>query len=558
MRSFTALSALILVGVAGCGEESVAPCQADTECSSGELCVAGTCGPPTRFECVPGSSEAATLELSNYALDFGVSSASVERELVIASTGDCSLELYAARLEDGRAFRCEGCETSAYPRRIAPNRSFALKLRWDGAGAEVARDTLILMSNAAGQAELRIPLSGAAAGMPAPRVTPAELDFGFVPTGEEKTLLVQVVNDGDGSAALNVLAHRVEPEGTAFSSVGQRPLPYALPPAAQNPDARLPIEVSLNPSAPSEHAAELVIETSAGVLRVPLSGAERPPVFGLETSVLDFGAVRLGQTKVQLLTLQNSGPSPLELASQVGPSIPDLTLEGVLNGELPPGAVRPVRILYTPTRAGALQAQLRIRTNDPERREAMVELRGTTAAETVSLVSVDMSYEADSDSALDVDIRKVRLLLENPDGQVCRLANPTTNWVDLGQCQWIRRGDQSERVVLSDVTRDARFAVMLTYEEDCATLPTALAAGFLGIGADELIKALSEDAVDIPAEQLSSAIEEVCVDRRSIEVTLKTRIDGQDVETRQVRLANKGELKTGLTLVRGASGFTLE
>ena len=43
------------------------------------------------------------------------------------------------------------------------------------------------------------------------------------------------------------------------------------------------------------------------------------------------------------------------------------------------------------------------------------------------------------------------------------------------------------RIVLSDTIRDGSFKISLSYVEDCATLPTALAAALLGIGGEALV-----------------------------------------------------------------------
>jgi hypothetical protein len=184
---------------------------------------------------------------------------------------------------------------------------------------------------------------------------------------------------------------------------------------------------------------------------------------------------------------------------------------------------------------------------------------GTAVAAAEQVVSVEMTFVADSSSTLDKDLRDVDLFLESPLGLVVHKNMPQGGWGPYGAARWSStRLDALERVVLGRVTQDGDFLVSLSYIEDCSTLPTALASAILGIGADELVLALSDDAVAIDPAQLAAAVQQTCVQRRSTTATLVTTVDGTQVDSREVRLSQKGDLVQALKLNINNGRFTVQ
>ena len=176
------------------------------------------------------------------------------------------------------------------------------------------------------------------------------------------------------------------------------------------------------------------------------------------------------------------------------------------------------------------------------------------------VVALELVFENDSETLLDVDLRDVDLILEAPDGRVCREADPTPSWGMFGNPRWSASGNKEnpERIVLPDAMMDGRFEVTLTYVEDCSTLPTALTAELLGLGADELVDYLSEGGVGIDPQMLAEAVAETCINRSTPDARLVVSINGLPAYDMPVALAVKGDLVNPVVLVRTNGSFTTE
>lgn len=550
-------NALLAIFALSCGDAGPAvECAADVDCATG-ACVRGACVNPARFDCVPGAAEKPGLRTTPTALDFGVASVgTVVREVEIESTGSCTLEIFDGRLEGGLPFQCPCAET--FPAKVLPGRKLTLPIELLPGGAGLPSDTLVLTHNV-GSEPTRIALRGVAAGTPEPNVLPAELDFGFVPVGEASSLTVQIVNAVDGSAPLVVSAIDIEPPGSAFAATTTETLPASLRPAREDRDAVLPIEVRFRPTTLEAHTATLIATWSGGTIRVPLRGADQPPQLDMGAADFDFGEVRLGRSEARSVSLQNRGPVPLIIdASLVSGSNPDLSLEGDVRS-LAPGAVRSLRLVYAPTAPGPITDVLQLRTNDPMARDRTFAITGRSRAESVQVVSIEMRFEGGQDTFLDLDLRDVDVVLESPDGRVCRESTPQANWGPQGLCRWQSNAEENpERLILSDVAADGRYPILVTYVEDCASLPTALTATILGIGTDELLDAVAEEDIMLPPGALEDAIQQACVQRRSAPGTVLVKVNGRTIAERRFALPEKGARSTAVTLVRGPGGFRVQ
>lgn len=556
-------SVFLLLG--GCSDDGSDgdPCFADTSCSSTEVCWESTCQNPARLDCVLGAAETAALLPSAVDLSFGEASTEpVLRSVQLQSAGSCSLEVFSVRLEKGAPYRCLGCSADQFPTRILPGRSVTVEVVLDPGPAGTPVDALVIESNDPDLPVLTIPLLARAAGVPVASIDPGRLDFGFVPASERATRVVQVVNAVQGAAVLTVEAVRIEPAGTAFSARVARSLPAELSPTLIDPGARLAIDVDFAPEARRNHAAELVIESgNVAQVRVPLSGSEHPPIIGITPrGDLDFGTVRLGDTKTLSLNVQNTGRAPLVVQAEFAGQNSDLEIRTTLKDPVPPGALRTLEVRYAPTAPQTLNDTLQLRTNDPSVRSFMVGVRGQTAPEPVDVVSIELRFDGGRDTPLDADLRDVDLILESPDGRICRAAQSSADWGRLGSCRWSGFGPEEnpERIVLKDVMEDGRYPVLLTYEEDCSSLPTALTAMLLGIGTDELLDAITEDDVMLPPGALETAIQQACLSRTAASGTVIITRNGQLLGSQPVNLAEKGDRVTALTLVRGPEGSRLE
>ena len=185
---------------------------------------------------------------------------------------------------------------------------------------------------------------------------------------------------------------------------------------------------------------------------------------------------------------------------------------------------------------------------------------GTGEASGQDVLRIDMTFENDSDSPLDIDLRDVDLVLESPVGQIASKAAPSPDWGMFGRPAWSAAGQKEnpERILLPDAMADGRFPITVSYVEDCKTLPTALTASLLGIGTDALIDYLADEDIPLDPDQVSEAVETACAQRDSTDVRIDIFVNGAPVGQRMLRLAQKGELLTAATVVRTNGFFSVE
>jgi hypothetical protein len=308
------------------------------------------------------------------------------------------------------------------------------------------------------------------------------------------------------------------------------------------------------------HSGMLTVTPELGdPIQVALIGAGDPPNVMVTPASISFGDLILGTTASARVTIQNTGLSPLvaERSLQIGH--PDVSIPRQIP-EVRSGGVYELDVVYQATLAGPMSDTILIETNDPDLPRISVPLNGMGVPSGNDVVALELRFENDSETALDLDLRDVDLILESPDGRVCREADPSPSWGAFGNPRWSATGakENPERILLPDSMMDGRYEVTLSYIEDCSTLPTALAADLLGLGADELIDYLSEGGVGIDPEMLSDAIAETCINHSSPDARLIVTINGAVASDAPVELRMKGDLVNPVVLVRTNGNFAIE
>lgn len=552
--------------VLGCAGEAppAVGCAGDSQCDTGEVCQDGACLLPAKLDCVEGGSAQAALLAEPDPLDFGVvGSEPLVRSVTIGNLGTCNLQVVRAEIEGGAnsRFVCAGCIERTFPLRVFPGRGIRLEMTVQPGGPGLLEDRLVLATNDPDNRTYNLDLKAESTGQPALRVDPLALEFGFVAPGEVGERVVQAINASEGSANLDVLSAVIEPsDSPAFTVAPMTLLPVTLAPARLDASERAAFTVRYAPTEQMAYAAELVITPKyATPIRIALSSKGEPPAVSVSPPNIDLGSIRLGETAAAIITIQNTGRADLvgTTTLQVGGSN-DLTLPQ-RDLRIGPGGLTELGIIYEPTRGGSIGDTVIIQTNDPAQPRVLIPVSGTAVAAAEQVVSVEMTFENDSSSVLDKDLRDIDLILESPLGLVVRKASPQGAWGAYGAARWSAPpGDNPERVVLGRATQDGEYVVNLSYVEDCSTLPTALTAALLGIGADELVQALSDGAVVIDPSQLASAVQRACAQRSSSQATVITTIDGTQVDSRRVRLNQKGDLIPALRLTVNNGRFTVQ
>ena len=115
-----------------------------------------------------------------------------------------------------------------------------------------------------------------------------------------------------------------------------------------------------------------------------------------------------------------------------------------------------------------------------------------------------MSFENGESGFFGDDLRNVDMSLENPFGQLVNKQQPSPMWGGFGNPTWFAFGvsEEPERIILPDAQNDGSYRVILQYVEDCASVPTQLLAGVLGISVSSLTSYLSGGAVNVDGDRI--------------------------------------------------------
>lgn len=220
---------------------------------------------------------------------------------------------------------------------------------------------------------------------PQPRidVMPASLAFGSVAVGQSKDLQLTVRNTG--SAPLNIAS--ITSSDPQFT-ISLPTTTFALP-----ANGSININVRFAPTTAGAKTGTLSINSndpSRPRVDVAMTGTGLAPAIDVSPAGLNFGQVRLAETKDLVLTIRNTGAAPLRISS-ITSSNPQFSVTQFI--ERPSGALRNLPLSIAPNTSvevtvrfrpsfvaasvGALSGVLSINSNDPNRPRVDVPLTGT-------------------------------------------------------------------------------------------------------------------------------------------------------------------------------------
>lgn len=570
MRSLLLIvTTALALGAAGCTREKVvaATCRGDDDCQTGNLC--------ENYECVPREAKACDvviegnpiLQPSPHTVDFGVvdSQAALLQTVTLHNIGNCTLTLFEASLKDPEAgFTCDLCDTT-FPKEVWPGRSLELTISYAPGAVKESVTELTLLSDDNEYPTLRVPIRANYIGTPQLVASPTPVDFGYTAQGRLTRRTVTLSNQGTGTAPLTITSVALAPADTMnFALVAPMDLPRTLKPVSGDRTAVETVEVRYTPRTTADHTADLVVTTNKGTFTVPLTGtSSSAPSISASPTMIDLGDVTLGTSTFKTVTIVNMGGAPLTVRPTWGGMMftTDFSTNPQLVPDIAPGQYTEVQVQVTATREGNLQAILNLESNDPQRPTVSIPVtaRGVPSAGG-QVVKIEMTYDNGSDNAFDNDVRNVDMTLEHPFGYVCNKQTPNpTNWAAYGTPSWLAFApkEEPERIILADARQDGTYRVMVSYQEDCASLPTQLLAGILGISVEVLVGYLSGGAIPIPGQDVGSLIQSICLDKKSTAVTVKVYVNGMLVTEKNANLGRKGDTTYVLNLVRQNDVFSV-
>lgn len=572
MRSliFLCTATAVLLGATGCEKTKIVAsnCRADDDCQVGYLC--------ENYECVPREAKACDLVIdgnpilqpSPHTVDFGVvdSQAALLQTVTLHNIGNCTLTLYEATLKDTAAgFTCDLCDTN-FPKEIWPGRSVDVTLSYTPGAVRESVTELTLLSDDKEYPTLRIPIRANYIGTPDLKAMPNPVDFGYTAQNRLTRRTVQLANQGTGTAPIIINSIALSPADTMdFSLVAPTDLPRTLLPVSGDRTAVELLEVRYTPRTTADHTADLVVTTSKGTFTVPLKGTSASaPTISASPTMINLGDVTLGTSTFQTLTIVNMGGAPLTVHPTWGGMMftTDFSTNPQVIPDVAPGQYVEVQVLVTATREGPLQAILNLESNDPQRPTISIPVtaRGVLGGGG-EVVKLEMTFDNGTDNAFDNDVRNVDMTLEHPFGYVCNKQTPNPmNWGNYGTASWLAFApkEEPERIILADSRQDGTYRVMVSYQQDCASVPTGLLAGILGISVEALVGYLSGGLVPVNGQDVGSIIQNICLSKESSAVTVKVFINGMLVSEKNANLGRKGDSTYVLDLIRQNDLFRVQ
>ena len=571
MRSLILLlSTGVALCVTGCPKvEKVvaANCRIDDDCAAGSLC--------ENYECVPREAKACEIVLdgspilqpSPHTVDFGVldSQAALQQTITLHNIGNCTLTLYEATLVDKTAgFTCDLCDTN-FPKEVWPGRSIDIQVGYTPGMVKDSVTELTLLSDDKEYPTLRVPIRANYLGTPQLVAAPNPVDLGYTAQGRLTRRSLQLSNQGTGTAPITITSIALSPAGTMdFALVAPTNLPRTLIPVSSDRTAVELLEVRYTPRTLADHTADLVVTTSKGTFTVPLKGtSSSAPAVTVTPSMIDLGDVTLGTSTFRTITIVNGGGAPLTVRPTWGGMMftSDFSTNPQVIPDVIPAQYVEVQVLVTATREGVLQAILNLETNDPLRPTVSIPVtaRGVLGGG-AEVVKLEMTFDNGSDNTFDNDVRNVDMTLEHPYGYICNKQTPNpTNWGNYGTASWLAFApkEEPERIILADSRQDGTYRVMVSYMEDCASLPTDLLAGILGISVEVLVGYLSGGAIPIPGQDIGNLIQSICFDKSGSAVTVKIYVNGVLQAEKHANLGRKGDSTYVADLVRQNSLYSV-
>ena len=326
---------------------------------------------------VQGEAVAPILRLNSAAIDFGAvnvnstkaaSSFSPSRVITVYNDGNDTLSINSAS-SSNPAFVVSPLSSVSIP----PGGSSTIDVSFAPNVIQQFNGTLTVNTNAGSQV---ISVTGQGSG-PLLLVTPNQLDFGIIATGQSKTLSLSVSNTGNAPVSIASITSPLAPFSVSFIGTGTSTL---------LPGTSTTILVSYQPLVSGSASGSFVISSDSisGDLTVNLQGAAAPPNLQITPNPVVFSQTAVSQTQTLNFAITNSGQAAITVSNIDLPQAP-FTLSGVPATPfvLAPGQSAPCKIQFAPSSAGSFSSSLGVLT-DVAPTPTLVHLSGSSGTQTQS------------------------------------------------------------------------------------------------------------------------------------------------------------------------------
>lgn len=203
-------------------------------------------------------------------------------------------------------------------------------------------------------------------------VSPSSINFGDVPVGTSKTVVLTITNTGAVQSMVMSVTSSIPEVTTNF--VGEVPL---------NPGEIMTLMVTFTPTARGNYSGELVIASNdpANPYVVVTFTGTSSYATGIDVSPtsIDFGTIPVGTSKEEVVRVGNKGSSNLNVTITVTAGTPFSVSKESFT--LRPGQVETIIVTFNPTQRGVYTGALTVFSDDKNTPKVVVSLRGNTGAE---------------------------------------------------------------------------------------------------------------------------------------------------------------------------------
>ena len=561
---------------------AVNECYSDEDCREDEICnpISHTCEPVSNYACDVGQVPMADISPTTVHFNSVSVGETAELSVVINNIGECLLSVEQAQLDasGSDAFSCTNCAAEDYPKSVPPGHSIMINLVYAPQLEQQDASTLVIRSDdpSASDGLFRVAIDGEGLGHARLSVEPNLIDFGNVSINDPPaTQTVTVTNVGAGTLELSRIF--VDPPLTSQMTVDPAVGPTDSPIELVANQSQV-FTITYDPADLAASDATLYIfsndlsrtcasdtTNTPGVACVEMKGDSRgPPAINVSHTLIDFGQHTLGESEAEMITISNNGQSDLEIqVSMTALSSTDFRYTPPSASIIPPGATAFLNVIYEASQLNTVNGTLQIQSNDPNAALSNVGLTGFGVSPyNNDVLKVEMTFENGDNGFFGNDFRDVNLYMESPFGEIVDKQTPNPDWShggnnaqqDFGHPVWSAIGvaEEPERVILFDANEDAygTFNICAFYREDCASIPTDLLAGLLGIGVSALLSGLTEGIISPDSQDVAEFIRNNCWDHASSQVLFATFVNGVQVAQTSARLGAAGDYSCPVTVER--------
>lgn len=561
---------------------AVNECETDDDCRDDEICnpITHTCEPVSNYACGPGQSPMVEASPTTVHLNTVTVGETAEAAVTITNIGECLLSIEQAQLASGSsaALSCSNCSASDYPKSVPPGHSVMVNLLYAPQQEQQDSGHLLVRTDDPSLSDgiVDVGIDGEALGHARLSIEPGLIEFGNVAINDPPaTQSVTVTNVGAGTLELSRIF--VDPPVTSQMAVDPEVGPVDAP-ITLLANQQQTFTVTYDPTNLAAANAVLYVfsndlsrtcasdtTNTPGVACVELTGDSRgPPAINVSHTLIDFGNHTLGESAAEMITISNNGQSDLSIqVSMTALSSTDFRYTPPSAALIPPGSTAFLNVIYEASQLNTVNGTLQIQSNDPNAALSNVGLTGFGVSPyNNDVLKVEMTFENGDNGFFGNDFRDVNLYMESPYGEIVDKATPNPDWThgggndqaNFGHPQWSAIGvaEEPERIILFDAHEDAygTFNVCAFYREDCASIPTDLLAGLLGIGVSALLSGITEGLITPDSGDVADFISNNCWDHASSQVLFSTFVNGVQVAQTSARLGGSGDYSCPVAIQR--------